>query len=129
MSAIKTFKYLETESLEKPSDSLVAVIPSEISNATQLFETLTTQLKLPNYFGSNWNALSDCLRDFHWVKQRNILITHQDLPQLAKADLVNYLEVLDECVRSWESGDDHRLIVTFPDRYRKNIEQLMSRKS
>lgn len=124
MATFHNFTFIEPGATPAQADSLVAEVPQGISDTKQLLDVLDRQLGLPGYFGFNWNALSDCLRDFHWVKQRNVVIIHQDVPALTGADLVTYAEVLDECVRSWKPSEEHRLVVVFPRSCRSKIEQL-----
>ena len=38
------------------------------------------EFNFPSYFGKNWDALYDCLTDLRWLKEKNILIVHDDLP-------------------------------------------------
>lgn len=124
MATFHNFTFIEPGATPAQADSLVAEVPQGISDTKQLLDVLYRQLGVPGYFGFNWNALSDCLRDFHWVKQRNVVIIHQDVPALTGADLVTYAEVLDECVRSWKPSEEHRLVVVFPRSCRAKIEQL-----
>ena len=123
------FTFMEPGATPTDADSFVAEVPRGIADAKQLLNVLYQRLSLPGYFGFNWNALSDCLKDFHWVKQHNVILMHQDLPALTGADLVNYVEVLDECVRSWKPHEDHRLFVVFPQACREKIEQLADSKA
>lgn len=41
---------------------------------TQFYETL----RLPDYFGWNWNALRDCLTDLRWHSAKHFLVTLDD---------------------------------------------------
>ncbi|MFI7015918.1 barstar family protein [Streptomyces sp. NPDC050164] len=41
---------------------------------TQFYEAL----RLPDYFGWNWNALRDCLTDLHWISAKHFLVTIDD---------------------------------------------------
>lgn len=34
-----------------------------VTTETELFSRMSKALAFPSYFGMNWNALSDCLRD------------------------------------------------------------------
>jgi hypothetical protein len=92
----------------------VAHIPKSIGDVKTLLDVLFEKLELPGYFGFNWDALSECLEDLSWLKQYRVVILHHDLPKLPKADLSIYLNILQECTRSWKPGEDHQLIVAFP---------------
>ncbi|MFI7179675.1 MULTISPECIES: barstar family protein [Streptomyces] len=39
----------------------------EMRDTDSVFRQFYDGLKLPDYFGWNWNALSDCLRDLKWL--------------------------------------------------------------
>ncbi len=41
----------------------VAKISAGLTDCKSLFATLRQLLKFPTYFGNNWDALYDCLRD------------------------------------------------------------------
>lgn len=112
MSHSKTFEF--SDSPELSEDDYVANIPAGIASTELLFEALYQGLELPGYFGFNWNALSDCLRDFHWLKQRRVILRHADLPRIPGTDLRIYLDVLEEAVTSWKAGEEHLFKVVFP---------------
>jgi hypothetical protein len=72
-------------------------------------------LCFPTYFGENWNALFDCLRDFHWVDKRRIVLVHDDVPDIPADDLRVYLEILRDAVTDWRAGEPHELVVVFDE--------------
>jgi RNAse (barnase) inhibitor barstar len=98
-----------------------------LANRSSLFQALAEQLKLPIYFGRNWDALSDCLRDLSWIKPRRVVILHTDLPPFDEATLRSYLEVLAPCIKDWKVGEAHELIVVFPPQYRDRIKELLTK--
>lgn len=113
----RCFKYFGNSSLipKSRSDNFVGILPKGICDVTALFEALFNILLLPGYFGFNWDALSDCLRDFHWLKEKTIVLVHEDIPQLTDHDLWEYLDVLHECVADWKGDEEHILVVWFPE--------------
>ena len=93
---------------------LVVVVPAGIADSATLLRVLAERLQFPDWFGGNWNALSDCLRDLGWLPQRTVVLWHEDLPPLPPADLELYLELLADAAASWNPGDARRLDIRFP---------------
>lgn len=107
-----------------PHVDLVSRIPAGITTRQALFDALRREVNFPEYFGANWDALADCLRDLGWIEQRRVVLVHDDLPALDEGALTTYLEVLSECVRDWKPGEQHELIVVFPARARDTVIRL-----
>ncbi|MGE0562549.1 MAG: barstar family protein [Flavobacteriales bacterium] len=109
------------------SSDIFVVHISGINNKNELLKQLNNKLLFPDYFGFNWDSLLDVLCDFHWIKQREILIIHDDLPSLDKTNFKTYLEILFEAIntwKNWENGQIHYLEVVFPEQNKKLIQQL-----
>jgi RNAse (barnase) inhibitor barstar len=45
----------------------VVVVRSAIASETDLFDALGAALEFPDYFGRNWDALDESLRDLGWL--------------------------------------------------------------
>jgi len=121
------FLYLDDVEKYDPSNAYVAFISSDISNIKDLFKEYYKKLNFPGYFGHNWNALIDCLRDFEWMNQKRILIIHKALPNLNSNDLKNYIEVLDIVLRDLNSrGNDYELVIIFPQSVKEIIDKIRS---
>jgi hypothetical protein len=127
MKKSKAFKYFERNSQipKKKNDIFVALLPKGISNLTSLFDELFNIFSFPGYFGFNWDALSDFLRDFHWLNEKTIVLVHEELPQLLNDDLWEYLDVLYCCVTDWSDDHDRELIVMFPDHCKDQISGMI----
>lgn len=105
----------------------IVTIPKGITTVGELMNSLSQSLQFPSYFGFNWDALSDCLRDFHWIRAHTIVVQHMDIPQLPLSDLRVYLEVLAEAAASWGAEEEHALRVLFPSGTEQTIEFVMMR--
>ncbi len=121
MSGKTPFVYVEdidiyVEDIENlaPSENLVAIVPAGIRLREKLFSVLSKELKFPSYFGRNWDALHDCLRDFWWADIFQITVIHRDIPAIGAHPTRIYLDVLACCVEDWKPGEDHQLSVVFP---------------
>jgi hypothetical protein len=102
----------------------VARVPAGIRTARALLSTISEALKFPEYFGLNWNALSDSLRDLHWMHEREVVLAHDDLPPIEVEDQRIYLDVLAEAVESWKPQEEHRLRVVFPEASKDEVLRL-----
>jgi hypothetical protein len=116
--------YADPSDLETLGDYVVRV-PGGIDGKNQLFTVLDEGLRLPWYFGRNWDALADCLGDLSWLNQRVVVLRHDDaLPGLSEHDRRTYLSILIDAVRAWHPGEAHELIVAFPLADRAAIRRL-----
>lgn len=126
MKSLESFSYGRPEVAEDRRRAFTATLPANISGVDELMQALYDRLNLPGYFGFNWNALSDTLRDLHWVEQQDVVLIHEDIPALNEHDLKMYIEVLDQAVRDWKPDEEHRLIVFFPEPAREMIRSTFS---
>lgn len=133
------FEFVESPADIEQKDSFFIEVPMNISLKNELLDSLSLAGHFPEYFGRNWDALADCLKDFHWISERKIVIIHRDIPLLH--DLKNskiYLEILAEAVADWlfhslENSDEnkpntaqtHQLRVTFPISVKESIVEFM----
>ena len=59
----------------------VVRVPAGIRRRRVLFNAISKGLRFPGYFGQNWDALEECLRDLHWwPASTRLVLVHCDLP-------------------------------------------------
>jgi hypothetical protein len=107
--------------------NFIARIPAGIADREALFSALSAELNFPDYFGRNWDALFDCLRDLSWIAAPHVVLVHEDIPALPDDGLTIYLEILSDAARDENRVDSHRLVVVFPVAARSRIEALSRR--
>ncbi len=74
---------------------LVVWIPRTVRSKEKLLSVLSRGLRLPNYFGWNWDALEECLQDLSWLPANaQIAIVHEALPFGAGENRQIYCEIL-----------------------------------
>ena len=122
MSHVEPFVF--TDAPAARAEGRIAQIAAGLASTDALFQALYDALELPGYFGFTWGALSDCLRDFHWLDQRRIVLQHADLPAIPTPDLRTYLGVLAEAQATWKPAEEHWLIVVFPTAVRDEVARL-----
>ena len=72
----------------------VLEIPSGIEDKRTLLDLYSRAFNFPDWFGYNWDALLDCLRDVG-TGVRQIIIRHSDIPFLSSPKYrTAYLDVL-----------------------------------
>ncbi len=120
-------KFIFTDAPRLAPGAFVVRIPGGLTSAAALLQAIYEAARLPGYFGFNWNALSDCLRDLNWVESHDVVVLHSDVPSLTIEDLRNYIEVLAECAESWQPDEQHSLSVIFPSRARTQVLAASSR--
>lgn len=70
-----------------------------------LLQRLAEVLEFPPWFGGNWDALEDCLKDLSWLGAPGWLIVLEGSESLAHGDLRELTDVLAESARYWIGRD------------------------
>ncbi|WP_068469972.1 barstar family protein [Candidatus Protochlamydia phocaeensis] len=105
----------------------IVLIPKDIREKSELFNLFSTQLEFPLYFGANWDALYDCLRDLNWILENEILIIHEDIPlKVAESEEKKYLELLLDVLISWQNDNNHHLAIFFPEEEKSKIQKILA---
>lgn len=76
-----------------------------VTNKKQFMAACAKQLKLPSYFGGNWDALADCLRDFNWLSASGYVLHVTGQEKFAKSAPEDYetaLAVITEAAEFWK---------------------------
>ncbi|MGO4459904.1 barstar family protein [Streptomyces sp. M-16] len=95
----------DTATLVQRSGLVLRLDGRELQDAASLFRTFARELSFVGYFGHNWDALVDCLHDWHGPGHGNqdlaILIDHAD--DLRHADFLGlFVSVLAQA--AWNSN-------------------------
>jgi RNAse (barnase) inhibitor barstar len=99
-------------------------IPAGLKTKQELIEAISETLNFPDYFGENWDAFEECIRDLSWLSDDIILLEHTDFPMEGDDNSRRiYLEILSEAVEKWRSNENQRLRVLFP----QSVESVVRR--
>lgn len=121
---MKGVKFVDNPLSYNPRDTFVAHL-SDINDKDQLFKELSYGLKFPEYFGNNWCALSDCLRDFNWIDQEGIVLVHDEVPKLDEITFNRYIQTLAEAVQDWKEGEEHYLEIVFSEKVENFVKRYL----
>jgi hypothetical protein len=121
--------FIFDDSSAPSSPAFVAELQPRIRGKEVLFEELAKCLRFPDYFGANWDALEECIRDLSWLPEGPVILRHHDLPLAGDvASQKTYLSILRGVVeRKWTlPGQRLRvLVVVFPSETRDQVAWLL----
>lgn len=136
------FIYSDNSDTSIDEDSYLLRIPPGISATDALIKCISDAGDFPGWFGYNWDALLDCLRDFSWINKRTIVILHSDLPLVNETKQCRtYLRILAQANSDWLQPPrpgavelwpeewpfiKHDLRIIFPTRAKAAIERILS---
>lgn len=93
--------HVEAAGLRKQGGRVFRLDGRELLEPTALFAVFARELGFPGYFGHNWDALVDCLHDWHDTTDSAVLIEHAD--GLLGADFLGvFVSVL--CQAAWRAN-------------------------
>jgi RNAse (barnase) inhibitor barstar len=102
------------------------VLPPGLSTKAALLNVLAQEFMFPDYFGENWDAFEECIRDLSWLPDGDVALEHADVPLASNArDLHTYLSILREVVEGARLSVTGRFHVTFPPEAREYIQALL----
>jgi RNAse (barnase) inhibitor barstar len=97
---------------------IVTVAGAAITNVGALFEEMARAFRFPDYFGHNWAALMDCLRDLRQRENTRIALLWVNADTSLDTDLQTFLDacqVLDDVASELREDDEfgkaHQLVV------------------
>ena len=122
--------FIEVQLSEKETNELQYVLESknilfrildftEVDSKQKLMLEFEKKLEFPEYFGRNWDALFDCLRDFSWTDATGFVFVIPCLPNLTLHETYNLLDVLFESWVHWRSGGRRNLFKVIFSPYKK----------
>lgn len=87
----------------------VAWIDGKRVTSKEEFLTVVAQaLEFPGYYGRNWDAFDECIRDLEWLPARGYVLVLDEYQWLAQRDPENWtiaLAILKEAATTWSRTD------------------------
>jgi len=111
------------------STGIVVEIPAGIATKETLFARLAERLQFPDYFGANWDALWECIRDLSWLPAGPVVLKHIDIPLADDVtSLKKYVSLLaDVARRRWALPNQvlRVVVVIFPPEMEDKISWVL----
>ena len=60
--------------LQSSEFAAVAIGETQLETEPQFLSAVAEALAFPDYFGMNWNALDECLRDMEWMPAKGYVV-------------------------------------------------------
>lgn len=134
------FEYVADATGPTPQAAHVVRVGRGVKSKRALLAIYAQSLRLPDYFGWNWDALEEALRDLSWLEPRpnaegtdpsltGVAIVHDAIPlRNGSADRRTYLEILSQLAARPAAGGP-TVRVVFPDSARAKIEACLAQPS
>jgi RNAse (barnase) inhibitor barstar len=125
------FVFVELPGEFKDESALVVRLPRGVRSKEKLLKILADKLRLPGYFGGNWDALEDALRDLTWLPAgQGVVIVHEDLPFGARGEnRGQYLGILQSAAEHWAAKGQREFRVVLPESVRGSIQATPDRQA
>ncbi len=85
--------------------ALYRVTLAPAAEESEILESLARELRFPDWFGQNWDALQDSLCDLSWLPESSgivLVINGVDATQTAPSVLDTFIDVLRSTAQYWE---------------------------
>ncbi len=104
---------IDLKALKKESKLIFQIDGKKCSNKIKLFKEFAKKLKFPTYFGYNWDAFLDLMRDLEWMNPNDyngvvILIKNSDFflkNEINKNEMEKFRNIVNEIAKTWVKGD------------------------
>jgi hypothetical protein len=104
------------------SPDLHLVIVPAVRSKSELLKTIAQGLQAPSWFGLNWDALEEGLRDLSWIRAPKVVIYHTAVPNIPEDELRTYLSILEMAGISSKRSNTNSLQAIFPPEARRIVE-------
>jgi RNAse (barnase) inhibitor barstar len=98
-----------------------------IARKEQLMNAAATALRFPQHFGSNWDALEECLTDLEWVDGEGYVLYYDHIDALLEAhpdQFETLVEILRDAVASWKEDGAAMVVLLSGAKAPKGVAKL-----
>jgi RNAse (barnase) inhibitor barstar len=85
--------------------AIFSVDGTGLNSKEELLSRLSQAMKFPSYFGSNWDALEECLNDLEWLPAKGYVIQFKNADNFIKrytSDFEVFTQIIESVSSSWK---------------------------
>jgi RNAse (barnase) inhibitor barstar len=101
--------HLPSAKLLKSLNSNASLVDGKkIHSKDLLLDTLAEVVDFPDYFGKNWDALLDCLRDLSWRSSKGYVLLFDQADAFlncCRTDFNSFVEIAAQAARDWRADN------------------------
>jgi RNAse (barnase) inhibitor barstar len=96
-------------------DAVFPLDGAKITSKDELLRQLAQAMEFPNYFGNNWDALEECLRDLQWLSAKGYVIQFANADRFIEtcpSDFRVLVQIIESVSKHWNTNNvDFILII------------------
>ncbi len=74
-----------------------------VKTKSEILDLFSNKLRFPSYFGHNWDAFWDCIKDLEWLKEKNTAVLIKDCNMIKDEQAYNTLiDLLRDATPYWK---------------------------
>ena len=92
----------------------IEIDSGDINSKQDFMKAMSRSFGVPVYFGENWDALWDMMRDLFWIEETEIVLTVQNnhlLPSKLKLQIVSFFDDLISHLENTSSEKSFRYVL------------------
>lgn len=102
-------------------------VPRGVRTKEALFAAFVRALRFPDYFGHNWDAFEECVRDLDWLPSGDVWVRHADVPLANDPQQLSiYVKVLADAIEELPAEGGRTVFVSFPSDARSTVEAALT---
>lgn len=99
----------ELQNYDKSKTRFVFIGP-DLTDKHSLLKIISDELGFPDYFGFNWDALDECLRDLHWLTENYVVFVINEKNRILSKEPIGQKNVFFSCLNDasdfWDNIND-----------------------
>lgn len=87
---------------------------AHISTKKSFLKLMSKECHFPSYFGFNYDALDDCMRDLLWFDEDEITVIFRNLERVKNKSKVLYVDIKESIelyIEYWNTYDSKKVLV------------------